>query len=268
MTDKLADVTSTKPSHWKYISEGGATIVFSYVGPSNPFFDGMVLRLRKVANEVNSTEDGPSSELKDEPDDPSISFQHTCMERLIPPTHLPRLESVRVSRSWLESFSDIHDSERPVERREHDGIDLSKKKGVIATNLVGGEGIAVEIKVIAPILHFNNCADVGFFLQPKWSFLPNTTFLSSSTHPVKSRTCRFCMHSSMKSSADKQVPSGYCPLDLFSGDSTRIKNAIHSLYDAWLLSKGTLNNLKIFVRGNKISIEDVRWLAFQYLLAC
>lgn len=50
---------------------------------------------------------------------------------------------------------------------------------------------------------------------------------------------------------------GYCPLDLFSGDKDRVTKAIHSLWNAWTDSNGTVNNLKIFVRGNVIPPSDV-----------
>lgn len=140
----LIDVTATDVSHWKYISEGGATIVFSYAGDPNPALDGMVLRLRKISRQQSATE-GETDE--EEPDDPSISFQRSCMERLIPIAHLPRLESVKVSRSWLETMSLLHDKDRPEGRRNQGGIDTTRKKGVIATDLVGGQLVAVEIKV-------------------------------------------------------------------------------------------------------------------------
>ena len=40
-------VGDTSPHDWKYVSEGGSTIVFSYAGPPHPHFDGTALRLRK-----------------------------------------------------------------------------------------------------------------------------------------------------------------------------------------------------------------------------
>ncbi|KAG6820971.1 hypothetical protein H0H93_008600 [Arthromyces matolae] len=220
----------TKPQHWRYVSEGGATIVFSYIGPSNSQFDGTVLRLRKAPVASQST---TSIDAENEPDDPMIVFQKKCMERLIPPEHLPHLESVYVSREWLESLISLHDSERPLDRRAKDQVDLSKTKGVLATDLVGGDWISVEIK-------------------PKWGFLPSPTHLSNATRNIKTQTCRFCMHSAMKSNMGETVSLGYCPLDLFSGDKNRVLKAIHDLWDAWIESNGTINNLKIFVHGKRI----------------
>lgn len=149
----MAQVSKTAPEDWKYVSEGGATIVFSYQGPPNPEFDGTVLRLRKTL--VPSIDSGRSGRpdpddaqnVEEEPDDPTIEYQAKCMGRLIPSEHLPRLQTVRLDRSWLQSLVMLHDKWRPSERRDKDEIDSSRKKGVLATDLVGGEWVAVEIKV-------------------------------------------------------------------------------------------------------------------------
>ncbi|KAL1744337.1 inositol-pentakisphosphate 2-kinase [Schizophyllum fasciatum] len=255
-----ADATETAPSDWKYVSEGGATIVFSYAGPPNPQFDGTVLRLRKcpapILHRVSSIQDAvvqeepapmnpqapPSPavitvEELEEPDDPMIEYQARCMERLIPRVHLPRMESVRVERAWLERLRALKDAERPPERRAKDQIDVTRRKGVLATDLVGGDTIAVEIK-------------------PKWAFLPSPSHLSDATRGVKTRTCRFCMHAHMKRMQGDTVSNGYCPLDLFSGNKARVRNAILTLWDAWVDSDATVNNLKIFVHGKMIHPKE------------
>ena len=141
----MADVRDTNPSNWKYLSEGGATVVFSYAGPPHSKFDGTVLRLRKIpATTVKRYTD---SDNESESDDPAIEYQSKCIERLIPPQYLPRLETVVLDRSWLEAFVALHDSARPEKRREKGGINLERKKGVLATDLVCGNWLAVEIKV-------------------------------------------------------------------------------------------------------------------------
>lgn len=140
----MSDITLTLPSHWKYVSEGGATIVFSYLGPPNPTFDGMVLRLRKTANKGTPETDEP---IEDEPDDPIIEYQTRCMERLFSRDNLPRLQSVPLARQWLQQLAETHDAERPQARTGKDHIDFSRRKGVLATDLIGGNWIAVEIKV-------------------------------------------------------------------------------------------------------------------------
>ena len=65
------------------------------------------------------------------------------------------------------------------------------------------------------------------------------------------------MHSHLKSRKGEKVALRYCPLDLFSGDKSRMTQAIHSLWDAWADSNGTVNNLKIFVRDKMIKPAEV-----------
>ncbi|KAF8623495.1 hypothetical protein AX15_006278 [Amanita polypyramis BW_CC] len=221
-------VADTRPSDWKYVSEGGATVVFSYIGPSNSRFSGTVLRLRKVSQTIGVT---------DKADDPIIEFQEKCTSRLMSPIHLPRLEPVSLEKEWIRSLTTLHDDSRPVERRSKDCIDTSRTKGVLATDLVGGDWIAVEIK-------------------PKWAFLPSAEHLSPETRPAKTKTCRYCMYSRVRAKEGEKQAVGYCPLDLFSGEGKRINCAISNLWDAWVTSDGGINNLKIFVRGKLIKPSE------------
>ncbi|KAF8965222.1 inositol-pentakisphosphate 2-kinase [Flammula alnicola] len=232
----MADILQTKPSDWEYVSEGGATIVFSYTGPSHPDFDGRVLRLRKSVALLQSLK-RKAQPTEDEPDDPTIEYQTRCMQRLIPPEHLPRLQSLQLHRSWLEELVELHNTARPEERRTKDEVDLKRKKGVLATDLVGGNWLAVEIK-------------------PKWAFLPSPVHLSEETKVIKTKTCRFCMHSYLRAQQSKREVTDYCPLDLFSGDEPRITKAVHSLWDAWVVSNATANNLKIFARGKFVTPSE------------
>ncbi|KIY50731.1 inositol-pentakisphosphate 2-kinase [Fistulina hepatica ATCC 64428] len=229
----LHDISSTSPLDWRYISEGGATIVFSYQGASNSAFNNTVLRLRKCPVSSDNMVEEPIQESREDPDDPMIEYQAICMARLIPAVHLPRLESVRLSKTWLSQFSAVHNAERPQDRRSKDIIDIRRSKGVLATDLVGSAYVAVEIK-------------------PKWAFLPAPYHLSPQTREVKRRTCRFCMHARMKAREGGVVADEYCPLDLFSGSETRMRHAIHCLWNAWVESNGKINNLKIFIGGHAI----------------
>ena len=62
------------------------------------------------------------------------------------------------------------------------------------------------------------------------------------------------------------MASEYCPLDLFSGDETRIVKAIHALWDGWISSNATANNLKIFARGKFLEPSEVSF--FIYISVC
>ncbi|KAI0692002.1 inositol-pentakisphosphate 2-kinase [Cytidiella melzeri] len=227
------DVTSTSPADWKYVSEGGSTIVFSYTGPVSPCFTGTVIRLRKtsITSDQSSLPIHSDRPELEQPDDPTILFQHRVTQRLIPSEYLPRLVSVSVNEPWLRQLRKMSNEARPAVRREKDGIAVTKTKAVLADDLVGGEGFVVEIK-------------------PKWGFLPSATHLSPRSKLVKTTTCRFCMHAHMKSTSGEDVSLGYCPLDLYSGDESRVTKAIHYLWDGWVGSSGQINNLRIFVGGS------------------
>lgn len=238
--DTIPDLSTTSPKHWKYISEGGATIVFSYRGPPHPVFSNSVVRLRKcvrpggaehamatekdkeVVKVEQKVEEGailkplevaevaeqrvrgrasgeslrsvrsahsarsllvqasntglqapapvPDSDSEsdwgdldsdneeevkgdktkvvvEQPDDPTIAFQTRVTSRLVPLCYLPRLETARVGRRWVAELARIGEASRPEARRKVDGIDVDRRKGVVADDLVGWEGWAVEIKV-------------------------------------------------------------------------------------------------------------------------
>lgn len=65
------------------------------------------------------------------------------------------------------------------------------------------------------------------------------------------------MHSHLRAQKSKKEITEYCPLDLFSGDKSRILKGIHSLWDAWAASNATVNNLKIFARGKFVTPSEV-----------
>ncbi|KAI0934580.1 hypothetical protein AcV5_006377 [Taiwanofungus camphoratus] len=236
---EIASVTKTLPEHWRYIAEGGATIVFSYAGPPDARFDHTVLRLRKVTGHDLF----PRSEKSV---DAEIIFQRAVIQRLLPVRYLPRLESTSIDKEWLVKLASLCEEWRPVERRNKDQIDVDRKKAVLATNLVGGNGWTVEIK-------------------PKWGFLPRPAYLSLSSRSIKTRTCRFCMHAHLKVTKGEDVAVGYCPLDLFSGVESRVRRALRALWDAWIGSSGSINNMRVFVKGRAINpmsdLSSLRLLA-------
>jgi inositol-pentakisphosphate 2-kinase len=74
-------------------------------------------------------------------------------------------------------------------------------------------------------------------MEPKWGFIPEEY----------SKGCRFCIHKLIKFQTNKKKMSHFCPLDLYSGDISRIRKSLNNL----LLSQG--NNLRIFKNGEKIT---------------
>lgn len=227
-------ITETKPEDWRYVSEGGATIVFSYRGPHNVQFSDHVLRLRKIAR--GSLGNALLNTNTEQPDDPMIAFQENIISKLVPSDFLPSLAVVLLDEEWLRLLVDLHDSDRPAERRQTDQIDVRRKRGVLATDLIGGTPIAMEIK-------------------PKWGFLSTEYHLSPETVAPKTTTCRFCMHTSFRMEQG-DVGTAYCPLDLFSRDETRVRKALGALWSGWYESGGSLNNLRFFVEGRLAEPDD------------
>jgi inositol-pentakisphosphate 2-kinase len=133
-------LTETSPAQWNYISEGGATIVFSYSGPHHPILTGKVLRLRKTS---------PNRHRPLSNDQPAlnVTFQQNVISRLLDSSYLPELQVVALQADWIEAFSSHHESSRPQERRLVSMIDCSKRSAVLAPDLIGGPPCAIEVKV-------------------------------------------------------------------------------------------------------------------------
>ncbi|KAF8911032.1 inositol-pentakisphosphate 2-kinase [Gymnopilus junonius] len=236
----MLDIRQSNPGDWEYVSEGAATIVFSYRGPPHADFSGTVLRLRKsplLGSKPEGSIGVKNIGGRPEFDDPIIEYQAKFMQKLIPPEYLPTLRSVQLGNVWLENLVALQNSVRPQDRIKASEIDLMRSRGVLATDLVGGNYLAIEIK-------------------PKWAFLPSPVHLSQETKPIKTQTCRFCMHSFVKVQKGQKVATDYCPLDLFSGDESRMTKAISSLWNAWAASNGSINNLKIFARGKVVKPSE------------
>jgi len=87
--------------------------------------------------------------------------------------------------------------------------------------------------------------------------MPSLAHLSDETKAVKSQTCRFCMHSHLRVHKGQQVATNYCPLDLFSGNERRIALAVNNLWDSWVGSNATMNNLKMFAGGKFVTPSEV-----------
>ena len=162
MAEEPLDVTCTSPEDWNYISEGGATIVLSYQGTYHSDLTGRVLRLPKARRSTSSVEN-PTSNTQDgyshEADFPSESgqkrdvfsaklFQDEVIAKYLSPRYLPGLRLASTNKDWLRRLSRVVESFRPSERREVDGIACEQQnRAFLATDLVGKDGLAIEIKV-------------------------------------------------------------------------------------------------------------------------
>ncbi|EFA81684.1 hypothetical protein PPL_05678 [Heterostelium album PN500] len=247
MTD--IDINIGAPNHWCYKGEGACNIVLSYVGTDitnraeyfnslNYINVGKVLRLRKFG--VGGDDD---SDLKNN------SFLLNVMLPLIGSKYVypgvlfvylliswfnnKLLQTViQLNRDFLSQLDEQIYNDRPTHRRNN-RLNIECKRGLLILDLtllttggVGGTSISVEIK-------------------PKCGFVTQSKYQSSSTKPIKSHTCRYCMHQYLKlKDGSIHSISKYCPLDLFSGAVDRQKRAIRALLEC------PQNNLKIYKDGS------------------
>ncbi|GAA5900671.1 inositol-pentakisphosphate 2-kinase [Sporobolomyces salmoneus] len=229
-------ISSTRPEDWSYLAEGGANLVLTYRSQDNSAFNRKVLRLRK-RNKAGKSLGGEAD----------TDFHNFIIQPLFP--HAVELETAPVEREWLQGVQKMLDEEetRPQERRETSEIDVESQFGILADDLLGGEGFAFEIK-------------------PKWGFLPSflESELSPSTRSTKSTYCRFCMHRYHRSGSLNDHAEGYCPLDLYSGEEARVRKAVDDLFSLWVSSDGEANNFRIFHSGTRATPGDLSPLAASF----
>lgn len=65
------------------------------------------------------------------------------------------------------------------------------------------------------------------------------------------------MHTHLKQTEGKNGATHYCPLDLFSGSKERLKTALMGLWDSWIQSDGSINNIRIFNHGKIVLPSEV-----------
>ncbi len=65
------------------------------------------------------------------------------------------------------------------------------------------------------------------------------------------------MHAHLKKTEGVDAAVQFCPLDLFSGSKVRLERAIDALWNSWIQSNGSINNLRIFSHGKIVLPNDV-----------
>ncbi|KAJ1921561.1 hypothetical protein H4219_000598 [Mycoemilia scoparia] len=216
-------------TQWKYKGEGNANILISYHGP-NSHFIGSLIRLSKV--DKHSSQKWHERQVLD-----NIAFAQDVIQPLLSTDVriIPQMIPLNVDRQFLTEVSELIEPFRP-EKRKNRMIDISQEIAILTSDMTAApnEGqsiISVEIK-------------------PKWGFIPNSTYISENTE-VKTKICRFCLHKWMKSKSHVDDISLYCPMDLYSGETSRIARAI----DALIVTPQ--NNFRVFIDGSSVDVNDV-----------
>lgn len=89
-------------------------------------------------------------------------------------------------------------------------------------------------------------------IKPKCGFLPSGSHVSTE-RGLKQSVCTFCLYQPLKlSNGSRKELSGYCPIDLFSGDPDRMKFAFRNLFQT------PQNNFRLFKDGEIVYSEESR----------
>lgn len=225
----------TNSEQWQYIAEGGANMVFGYVGPPSDF-TGKALRIRKKAP-VEMAGD-VSKQVK------SLETNKYWHEKLLPHVlgvHHPRGKEFLAPSSrlhdvdprWLYKLEQSARPHRPFHRTSGVGATLESKPElasvVLADNMIGGAGyMSVEIK-------------------PKCGFVPTGESLDAAVKSTKTKACKFCQKRCVdRSKGDEE--DEFCPIDLFSDQFRSRRVALQTLAHSWKKGKAG-NNMRVFVDG-------------------
>ena len=231
-TDLNDLLQQTRPEEWKYLSEGGANVVYVYRGWREAFKD-KALRIKKRAPGIGSSVSRRQSTT------PNDYWQEKMLPHVLQHADrdarglLPTRKKMHVNRLWIRAMNDQSKKDRPAHRLQSEYADLENcdqdSLVVLTDDLIGGAGhIAIEIK-------------------PKAGFVPSMEGLDPKYVPIKIKACKYCMKRCV-TNGQGDIGYGFCPIDLFSKDYAPRSRALQCLAEAWNLGDAG-NNMKVFVDG-------------------
>ncbi|XP_065845213.1 inositol-pentakisphosphate 2-kinase-like [Oscarella lobularis] len=241
-----------RSSHWKYRGEGHSSLVLFHVDKPR-----VVLRLKKIDVVPGTVTSGKTREE-------SMEYQRDFMQKVMRPLvgepYVPVQQTVALPRGFIEKMSVDTEKERPRNRLVKgvkSGTDVALlmpdvcflPESSLSSSFIKDERVVCQTQLEIEKTDLNRDGDVEetpiptfcIEIKPKCGFLP----------PPYNSICKFCLFQRLKVKKGKwPYRSKYCPLDLFSGDVSRIKTALRCLLET------PQNNLRIFHNGQCIFAED------------
>ncbi|TPX64059.1 inositol-pentakisphosphate 2-kinase [Spizellomyces sp. 'palustris'] len=212
---------------------------------------GVVLRVRKTQNERGIvSEEGDTFSLEYEHD-----FQRHIISKLINGCYISEMQLIRVTPTFLTALSNSLSTVRP-RSRQHKDLDTSQPWAALMSDHTIVPELQIQDRAPAeskPEAHGLESGEsspkvIAVEIKPKWGFLPVSPVINPA-HSVKYTTCRYCMHQHWKGRKyEDHLQSSFCPLDLYSKDTERIKTSLKSLL------RSPQNNLKLFVDGMPVML--------------
>ncbi|XP_077986170.1 inositol-pentakisphosphate 2-kinase-like [Glandiceps talaboti] len=214
---------------WKYRGEGNASLVIASEK------EGIVYRLLKRRLIEDSQGSNHGKEKSKEYFEKVIRYKMGYITHVMTPVlgeeYVSPWKLVEVSRDFLQQMNEKFQYLRPQAR-------LNTEVNTLCSHV-----IQLPDFCLLPGLQNDNAPTFCIEIKPKAGFLP-TSDLISEDHQIKKSVCRFCMHQRLKVKEGKWSSlSGYCPVDLFSGQTLYMKNALSALFS------NPQNNLRIFKNG-------------------
>eukprot|EP01119_Soliformovum_irregulare_P019187 TRINITY_DN6024_c0_g1_i4.p1 TRINITY_DN6024_c0_g1~~TRINITY_DN6024_c0_g1_i4.p1 ORF type:complete len:1593 (+),score=497.31 TRINITY_DN6024_c0_g1_i4:55-4833(+) len=204
---------------WEYLNEGAAHIILSNRGAQ---LRNKVLRLKKVLNKTLI--------------DDQLQQQRQLLERFIGDNYLELGNLIQLEPKFLEKVAANIQNLRPSHRASFP-IDASAHHGVILNDLTKSPSDVFDVH---PEWHCEEAHVITIEIKPKCGVLPSSSFVGG----CKKETCRYCMHQVLKvEKGEVRSRSNYCPIDLFSMQSDRIRSALRSLL------ANPQNNMRVFRDG-------------------
>ncbi|XP_062520687.1 inositol-pentakisphosphate 2-kinase-like isoform X2 [Corticium candelabrum] len=247
-------------SQWQYRGEGHVSLVlFRTKEPP------IVLRLRKKFVSVEAKMEAHGSYALHGSTAEQLSYVESVMKPLLGSEFVLQQRIVQLPQQFVEDISKKVAVHRPSKRCcKTVDCDLGEailmpdvcflpstdaKLPVPDTRKVYEISVPFVHKQLADGYQMAMDEDIPTFcveIKPKCGFL----HLSSTSR--KKPSCKFCMFQILKVKNGKwELPSAYCPLDLFSGNLRRVKIALHGLL------KTPQNNLKVFKNGVVVYTGDI-----------
>ncbi|KAJ1964615.1 hypothetical protein IWQ62_002886 [Dispira parvispora] len=255
------------PKHWRYKNEGNANVIFSSTCKDWQC-SHLALRVRKSCSPNGSRSPSPTSPFAEATSLSSIEYANRVIAPLVGPEYIVPMCAYRVTELFLKDLEAQSRLSRP-DYRTHQSIDLTQEEVILTVDLTSHSRIARQSRARLGVGSSSKVMAVE--VKPKWGFLPLSPFLSPDSE--KRQTCRFCMkrhynqgieHSffpdsplSEYSFEDIPEKNHFCPLDLYSSDSTRISRALGALYAS------SRNNFRLF-NSDGVVLQPDKWSTHVY----
>lgn len=205
------------PSFWDYKNEGFDSIILSWNGVSQSELHNKVLRIFK--NQYPEYFRTGMKQISD------FTEKVTILQKYVNilSNYLPEIDGgspVLVTDDFLQSISHKIEESRPHRRRKESFVCLTARVAILHDDHTPPNSLVFEIK-------------------PKWGFLPSCPLIPKDSPKLNISRFQLLQYTKLQTGVIKSI-SNYDPLDLFSGNSDRIRKAVDSLFE------NPQGNLKIF----------------------